>query len=477
MLAPTVPPLRQASIRRTTLQNDWAYNEFATTPVRDARCRTTLVGACQRLAEQAQLSLSRALGPRRKAVSRLIHHPKTTAATLLEGHVRATAVRCQAQPLVLIASDTTSCDFTTHPSVADLGPISDKAHQQGFFVHSALALTPDGVPLGLLAQHTWARDQAPTASAQTKRKRLFADKESHKWLEALRAVETALPASQRALLIQDSEADVFAFFAAERRDGLDLLIRAVQPRCIEVETPAVADVSPAPHTLLKAVAHAPLVATKLVSVAARPDRAAREAHVTVRLLHVRVCAPRNGVDPKAAAVSAWVVSACEETPLPGIKEPIRWILLTTLTHVDAALAVRLVSDYALRWRIERFHFVLKSGCGYEKLQCDTLAALQNMLSLYSVVAWQLLLLTYLAREAPLTAAHVVLSSAEHELLQRHLGRPLHTAQEALLAIARLGGFRGVPSAPWPGVHSLWLGLRKLHDMVAGYLLARQSASP
>lgn len=104
----------------------------------------------------------------------------------------------------------------------------------GFFVHSALALTPDSVPLGLLVQHTWVLAQAPTDSAHTKRKRLFADKESYKWLDALRAVEDALPTAQTVLLIQDSEADIFAFFAAERRAGLDLLICTVQPRCKEV---------------------------------------------------------------------------------------------------------------------------------------------------------------------------------------------------------------------------------------------------
>ena len=90
------------------MQDDWAYNEWCRTPLWDQRCRTTLVLSCQQLAQQAQVSFSRALGSRRKAVSRILHHKETTPDTLLSGHVRATALRCQAEELVLIASDTTS---------------------------------------------------------------------------------------------------------------------------------------------------------------------------------------------------------------------------------------------------------------------------------------------------------------------------------------------------------------------------------
>ena len=173
----------------------------------------------------------------------------------------------------------------------------------------------------------------------------------------MRGVEAALPFGQPALLLQDREADIFDFFAAPRRAGLDLLIRATQPRCIEVDTPDT------PHTLLEAAAQAPVVASKLVSVHARPDRDARQAHLTVRLLYVAIRPPRNRPGVQAASVGMWVVRACEESPPADVQEPICWVLLTTLADVNAALAVQLVDYYALRWRIERFHFVLKSGCG------------------------------------------------------------------------------------------------------------------
>ena len=461
------------------MQDDWAYNEWCRTPLWDQRCRTTLVLSCQQLAQQAQVSFSRALGSQRKAVSRILHHKETTPDTLLSGHVRATALRCQAEELVLIASDTTSYDFSTHKAVDGLGTISDKEYQRGFLVHSALALTTQGVPLGLLHQQSWVRDPGTFGSAQKRRERAFEDKESSKWLVALRAVEAALPATQKALLLQDREADVFAFFAAPRREGLHLLIRATQPRRLEMED--VAEGGSQVRTVLEAVAQAPVVGSKTVAVRARPDREAREALLQVRLTQVTICAPRSQTgskaQPKTASVPVWMIRACEETPSEGTHDPIEWLLLTTLPDVDAALALRLVDYYALRWRIERFHYILKSGCGYEKLQLDRVDTLQKALSLYSVVAWRLLLLTSIAQATADAPANEVLSAVEREVLERSRGKPIHTAREALVAVAQLAGFVSVPSAPLPGVKSLWLGFRTLQDIVTGYLLARNSLSP
>lgn len=450
------------------MQNDWSYNELYRAKLWDKRCLTTLVRATQLLADNAQGSFSSVLGSRRKAVSRILHHQKTTEHDLLVGHIRATAVRCQEHALVLIASDTSVMEFTTHKAVEGLGPIDDKVKPRGFFVHSALAMTPAGVPLGLVHQQSWARDRQTLGTAKERRKRPFENKESYKWLQALRGVESALPSTQKALLIQDREADIFEFFSAPRRPNLHLLIRATQPRRIEVSAQG------EPHTLFEAVSATPVVATKTVAVHPRPDRQAREAHLSVRMSTLCIRAPLNGENPKAPCVRLTVIRAREETPPAGVKEPLDWVLLTTWPVTDVAAALLMLDYYTLRWRIERFHFVLKSGCKYERLQLDTLALLQKALSLYSIVAWRLLHLTYLAREVPDTAAEEAVSATERHVLEWMTGKTITTVKEALLAVASLVGFVAVPSAPHPGVQSLWMGFRKLHDMAIGFQLARQS---
>src|ERR1043166_1712874 len=345
------------------MQNDWAYNEICRARLWDPRCLNTLASALQRLGEHAQVSFSRALGSQRKAVSHILHHEKTSAHDLLEGHIRATHLRSQQTPFLLIASDTTSADFTTHPATTGLGLISSQEHQRGFLIHSALAMTPEGIPLGLLYQQSWIRDPKEYGNAKQRRKRVFEDKESYKWVQALQGVEAALSTKCRALLIQDREADVFDFVCAPRRSGIELLIRATQPRRVETLDQS------EPRTLFAAVAQAPVVAQTTVSVPARPDREAREAHLSVRMKCLRICAPINGKS-KADPVAVTVVRASEENPPEGVKEALEWVLLTTLPVADAQSALRIVGYYAKRWLIERFHFVLKSGCGLERLQLD-----------------------------------------------------------------------------------------------------------
>lgn len=448
------------------MQNDWAYNEICWARLWDPRCYHTLASALQRLGEHAELSFSRALGSQRKAISHILHHEKTSAQDLLQGHIAATKLRSLNTGLLLIASDTTWADFTTHSATEGLGLISSNAHQRGFLIHSALAMTPEGIPLGVLHQKSWVRDPQEFGTAKERRKRAFEDKESHKWVEALQGVEEALPPQQRALLIQDREADIFDFFCAPRRKQIDFLIRATQPRRVETTDPK------GPRTLFAAMEVAPVVAQTTVSVRARPDRQARQAHLSIRVASVRICAPVNGKS-KADPVAVQVVRACEEHPPEGVKEPLEWVLLTTLAVPDAATALQIVGYYTKRWLIERFHFVLKSGCGFERLQLDTFETLQKALSLYSILAWRLLHLTYLAREAADTPAEAVISSVEREVLERATGRQVKTVEDAVLAVARIAGFRPVPSAPTPGVKSLWLGFRQLNDMVTGFELARQ----
>jgi len=449
------------------MQNDWAYNELYRAKLWDKRCVHTLVAAVQLLADNAQASLSQVLAGKRKAISHILHRKQTTAEDLLLGHIRATATRCKQEDLVLIASDTTTMDFTTHFALEGVGPISDKKYQRGFLVHSALAMTRSGLPLGLLYQHSWARDPQTAGHAQKRKERPAEQKESHKWLQALRGVEEALPKDQQALLIQDREADVFEFFCAERRPNVHLLIRASQSRRIEVDTLGEA------HTVFEAVGAAPVIATKTVVVHAHPNQPGREAHLCVRLLTLWIRAPQNGPASKAPSVRLCVIRAREETPAEGVKAPIDWILLTSWPVEDAATALLMIDYYAYRWRIERLHFVLKSGCGYERLQVDTLDGLQKALSLYSIVAWRLLQLTYLGREAWDAPAEEAVCAIERQVLEMTSGKPIATARDALLAVAHLAGFVSVPSAPMPGVKTLWIGLRKLHDMAEGFRLARQ----
>ena len=174
----------------------------------------------------------------------------------------------------------------------------------------------------------------------------------------------------------------------------------------------------------------------------------------------------------------------EEAAPPEGQPPVRWLLLTTLPLPDAAAAAQVVRWYAARWLIERYHYALKSGCRIEDLQLESAARLQRALATYSIVAWRLLWLTYEARHQPETPCDGVLSPEEWQVLYRryHPGAPCPAAapglRQAVQWIARLGGFLARRHDGEPGIKSIWRGLCRLDDLVAGYRLAfLQSQAP
>jgi hypothetical protein len=115
-----------------------------------------------------------------------------------------------AHPLVLAIQDTTFLNYTHHPATSGLGPIG--GGQRGLVMHSTLAVTPLGLPLGVLDQQIWARPE-PERGAKRTKQRPIADKESHKWLTALRETVSLTPSEIRLVTIADHEADIFEFLA------------------------------------------------------------------------------------------------------------------------------------------------------------------------------------------------------------------------------------------------------------------------
>jgi hypothetical protein len=159
---------------------------------------------------------------------------------------------------------------------------------------------------------------------------------------------------------------------------------------------------------------------------------------------------------------------------------VRWLLLTTLEVSDATAAWRVVGYYTRRWRVEQYHFTLKSGCAVERLQLETRARLERALVVYTVVAVRLLRLTYLARHEPRQSCEAEFGRLEWQVLLRQVQRQFRVAlppeqppelSEMVYWVARLGGYVGRGRHARPGVKVLWRGLRRLHDLVAGYELA------
>ena len=463
----------------------WARAEMEGAQVWDRRCIRSLTRLCERLAERTGVSFSTACGNAgRQAAHRIFAHPTTSVAALLHGHFAQTAARGQlpvgapevtVEPL-LVAQDTTVLNYQTHYATQGLGPIHHQGSAaQGLLAHAALALTPQGLPLGILHLDIWARDPAEHGKKAERASRDTAEKESQKWLDGLRGIEAALPPEQSVLVLADREADVFDYLAAERRPSTHLLVRAQSPRRVRF-SPCEGARAPAEAHLFTALEAAPVVGELRVLVPRTREHREREARLELRCLHLWVLPPANrrgkdGLRP----VEVWVIQARELAP-PAGEAGIEWVLLSTLPVLDGDTAGRLVQYYSRRWGIERLHFTLKSGLRVERLQFDDATSLQHALALCYVVAWRLLWLTYLARLEPEAPAESLLTLTEIQVLSAVSRRPVATRRDAIRAIARLGGFPGNPSAGEPGVKTLWLGLTQLGHLVQGWNLAQEAHS-
>jgi len=174
-------------------------------------------------------------------------------------------------------------------------------------------------------------------------------------------------------------------------------------------------------------------------------------------------------------VSLQVILAVEDNPPPGV-EPVCWLLLTTLTISCFEDVVECLRWYSYRWLIERYHYVLKSGCRLEQLQLVSSDRIQRALATYTIVAWRLLWMTYLARYHPQTPADTVLATHEWQALYCTIHKtptpPLSppNLNTCVRWIAQLGSFLARKADGEPGVKTIWQGLRRLHDIAQTWLL-------
>jgi hypothetical protein len=172
-------------------------------------------------------------------------------------------------------------------------------------------------------------------------------------------------------------------------------------------------------------------------------------------------------------VRLWVVHGVEQAP-PEDVEPLEWFLLTSREIDCVADAQQCLQDYALRWRIEDWHRVLKSGCAIEKLAHLCVERLERALAINMVIAWHIMVMTLLGREVPELPAEVVFSDLEIEVLQAYANanglKPPTNLGETVRLVARLGGYLGRKHDPPPGHQLMWHGYRTLTNICEGYAL-------
>lgn len=461
----------------------WATNEFATLDCGDTRRTRRFLRVASDFIRNPAAAVPAACGDwsGTKACYRLFDQPEVNSGAILAAHRAAMLERLQAAgggtPL-LVVQDTTSLNYDSHRSKQGLGPTSANGRDRtpGLFVHAQLVAGADGSVHGLAGALIYARQPRASGEPAGKRNRQpLEEKESHRWVEGWHEAQRLweeLGGTRRVLSVADREADIYELLATcqqarmKRGGGAGLLVRSQHDRKLEDGGTA----------LWQTPAALSVTATLVVSLPrGKQGLKAREATLAVRAGRVRLAVPAHKKKylGLSASLELWALEVREIDPPPGV-EAVCWQLLTTEPVADGGDAAQLVGWYALRWRIEDLHRVLKTGCRVESRQVRAVEKLKAFIALDLVVAVHLLGLVWQARIAPPASVDGWLGRDEWEALSVHAaggGPPPEqapTSGEAVRMIARLGGFLGRKGDGDPGPEVLWRGLAKLRTLAEAW---------
>jgi hypothetical protein len=338
----------------------------------------------------------------------LIEHPSADLSLkgLLASHQERTQERMAAESLVLLPQDTTSLNYTGLQQTTGLGTLGQSGGR-GLWLHSLLAFRPDGVPLGVLQAHCWARPPEPSDTVGRNAQSIV-DKESVRWVESFGAAAQAagrMPQT-RLVVITDREGDLYELHDAVQNAPANLhtLIRAQHDRNWEGH-----------QKLWAFMAQQPAGERRKLQVPRRGGQPQRTAEVEVRWAPVKIEAPAVGCKKGWPALSLSAIWVREPNASAGV-EPIDWMLLTDLPICGAEAAWEKVQWYCRRWGIEEWHRALKNGCGAEQREFKTAEHLQRVLAFDLIVGWRVLACVKLGRALPQLPATVLYTPEELKVL-------------------------------------------------------------
>ncbi len=448
----------------------WINDEFATLDLNDLRLDKRARRILTRFASKPSLSIPAACDGQeaeREAAYRFFANDKVDDYEIRRAHRDATVQRMAAHPVVLIAQDTTEFDFTRPHEVVDgAGPLTYQT-QIGFHTHALVAFTPERLCLGTIDADTWGRDPAEFGKRKQKRNKPIHQKESYRWVQGYQracAVAEQLP-NTTVVSVGDAESDIYECFSVALSTTparkADWIIRACQfDRLLAPNEEH--------HQWLQALQHRRALGTFTMEITAKKGRSARSATMAVRSATVTLKPPQRPADqPRLPEVAVNVVWVREVNP-PTDQEPVEWMLLTSLPVETFEQACLVADYYAVRWQIEIYFKVLKSGCQVEKLQLETADRIKPCLAMYQIVAWRVLYATMLGRACPELSCEVIFSAAEWKAVwtvqkQEPLPRQAPSLGVFMKLVGALGGHTGQPGDGPLGPKRLWIGLQRTTD--------------
>lgn len=467
------------------LPKAWVDRELAGCDFKDARLGKRFRSLLERLAASPGETIPLVCQDwaNTKAAYRFLDNDRVSEAEILAGHFTATRDRSAATDgPILVLHDTTEFSFKrddidavgiTRKAVAGAYRDGTPRHYTacGILMHSSLAVTTEGLPLGLTAVKFWTRKKFKGTNALKKKinptRVPIEEKESFRWLDNLRQSTELLAEPARCVHIGDRESDIYELFCTAKDAGTHFLLRTCVDRLA----------GDGAHTIAAEMAEVRCKGVHRVEVRDRHGQLS-EAILELRFRRVDVLPP-IGKKGRYPQLSLTVLHATERGR-PSNRDPIDWKLITDLPITSRASAVEKLHWYALRWKIETFHKILKSGCRAEHSKLRTAERLANLIAMFCILGWRIFWLTMLKRSTRHATPTLAFTPLEIHLLNRLA--PTHSRTKSrrpaslhscLIQLARLGGYLARTGDAPPGNTVMWRGLSRLTDIEIGFLIGVQ----
>lgn len=452
----------------------WAFEQFAAADFGDRRRRKRAVSMLQRAVASPAGRLSAVFKQNAELQGAYdFVQGVVCPAAIMHSIAAATCTQLGSAARTFAVVDGTSLSLTDRAGKKGFGAIgARRLPTRGLKVVDVMAVSEDGVPVGLLDLHWWARGAKSPKSRFIRRSRGLT--ETGHWVAAIEAaaqrMESFAPGCSPCFVIDREGDNAEILFAVSRRPGSRYIVRAAQNRPVH-------STKGRRRKLRSHLAAQPIIGTRVVNVPAGPGRSARLATLNLRAARVVLDLPDRNTN-RRVHLETNVVWAVERRP-PRSEKPLDWMLLTS-EAIDTADDIADVLDgYCFRWRIEDFHRTWKSGaCNVEDTQLRAKEHVIRWATMLAAVATRVEQLKHLARTSPDEPASVALSPVEIEALiaaKRHFSRRpdeipdgMPSIAQAVRWVADLGGYTGKSSGGPPGSITIARGLEYLRPWAAGF---------
>lgn len=445
--------------------SEWIQDEFNSINLSDPRLNKRFLKIAEELSDRPADSIHSATADwaASKASYRFFDNPEVESKKILRPHFESTAWRCKSHDKIIIAQDTSYLDYSKHSKTKGLGK-SFKSHGKevrGVCMHAALALSPTGLALGLTYNELWQRKENKV-SGHKRTSTPIQLKESYRWIRCMKQSKELLPDASL-IVVADREGDIYEVFEEAHELDVDVVIRSHHDRKLDSELKLSEEVSTSPVRGLHSVI-----------IPGNGSRKQVNAKLEIRFKKIELSAQPNGTKTHQNKcrkdIELYVVDASDR------ENDINWRLLTTIPVEKLQDAKDILNYYKMRWNVELYFKMLKTGCTVEDCRLEEGGKLVKYISLMSVIAWRLFWMTHISRQNPNISCDNILMESEWKaawwLLHRtrikegkmkksDIPTKPPTLREAIRWIAGNGGFKGRKGDGEPGMISFWRGWNRV----------------